>query len=295
MVARGVSEESVALAKAARAAGQTLSNGEVMPAIGFGTWDIPDETACAQAVCRAIQAGYRMIDGAAFYGNEVGVGRGLRAAGVPRSELFVTSKVWTTQMGYQKTMDAFFKSLNDLNIDYLDLYLIHWPASPKKNAQWREINAATWKAMTELYDEGYVRAIGVSNFKPVHLEPLLECKTIPMVNQIEIHPGFSQRELVSYCQSKGIVVEGWSPFGRGAVLDNAVINQIADQHDCTAAQVCLAFSRQLGVIPLPKSVNPNRMLSNIDFLDITLSDQEMSMLLSLDDIKLGYSQEDPDQ
>ena len=293
-----VSDESKDIARANRSAGYKLRNGIHMPVVGYGTWALPDSPECAKAVCDAIRAGYRLIDGAAFYKNERSVGKGIRAAisqGVARSELFVTSKVWVENLGYQNTMDSFFKSLNDLELDYLDLYLIHWPASPNKHPNWLDLNCATWRAMVELYEEGYVRAIGVSNFLPHHLEKLLSFRVAPMVNQLEVHPGYSQRALVTLCQEHGIVVEGWSPFGRGAVLKDATINAIADAHECTAAQVCLAFCRQLKVIPLPKSSASNRMVSNLDFLDITLSTAEMGQLLALDDIKLGYSREQPDR
>lgn len=293
-----VSDESKDTARVNLAAGYRLRTGQHLPVVGFGTWALPEGPECSRAVCDAIRAGYRLIDGAAFYRNERSVGKGIKAAlsqGVARSELTITSKVWVDNLGYQSTMDSFFKSLNDLELDYLDLYLIHWPASPNKHAAWQELNLATWKAMVELYEEGYVRAIGVSNFLPHHLEKLLSFRVTPMVNQLEVHPGYSQRALVTLCQEHGIVVEGWSPFGRGAVLKDATINAIADAHECTAAQVCLAFCRQLKVIPLPKSSASNRMVSNLDFLDITLSTAEMGQLLALDDIKLGYSREHPDR
>lgn len=293
-----VSDESKEIARANLNAGYQLSTGLHLPVVGYGTWAMSEGPECAKAVYAAIRAGYRLIDGAAFYQNERSVGRGIRQAltqGVSRAELCVTSKVWVDNLGYQSTMDSFFKTLNDLELDYLDLYLIHWPASPNKHERWHELNLATWRAMVELYEEGYVRAIGVSNFLPHHLEPLLAYRVPPMVNQIEVHPGYSQRELVALCQAHGMVVEGWSPFGRGAVLSDATINAIADAHECTAAQVCLAFARQLKVIPLPKSAASNRMVSNLDFLDITLSDEEMQRLLQLDELKLGYSHEHPDQ
>lgn len=292
-----VSEESKARAAAALAAGYELACGKRLPVAGYGTWAMPEGEECALAVCNAILAGYRLIDGAAFYKNERSVGKGIKAAiaaGVPREELTITSKVWVDNLGYESTKASCKQTLQDLGLEYLDLLLIHWPASPNKHDNWQELNLATWQAMMELYEDGLVRAIGVSNFWPHHLENLLSTRIRPMVNQIEVHPGYSHRDLVDFCHEHGMVVEGWAPFGRGAVLGHDTINAIAATHGCTAAQVCLAFARQLKVIPLPKSANAQRLVSNLEFLDITLSEAEMAQLLALDSQELGYSHEHPD-
>lgn len=274
--------------------GFLLPEGKKLPAIGFGTYDLSEGDACAEAVVNALHSGYRLIDGAAFYGNEISVGKGIARSEVPRSEIFVTSKVWIANLGYQLTMDSFFKSLRELDLEYMDLFLIHWPASPNLQEHAEELNLSTWKAMTELYQEGYVRYIGVSNFKQHHLEPLLDAKVIPMVNQIEFHPGYSQLELVQFTQSLGMCVEGWSPFGRGAVLNHPLINSIAKEHNKSAAQVCLRYAHQLGVTTIPKSNNVERMQANLDIFDFELTTSQMEQILALDSEKLGFSGEDPD-
>ena len=180
-----------------------LRNGVEIPCIGFGTWQTPDGDTAVMAVSEAIRAGYRHIDTAACYGNEVGVGRGIKASGLEREKLFVTSKVWNTERGYDKTLSAFEKTISDLGLDYLDLYLIHWPASSFQFENWEEINLGTWRAMTELYKAGRIKAIGVSNFLSHHLKALTETEIPPMVNQIEYHPGLTQAETVAYCRENG--------------------------------------------------------------------------------------------
>lgn len=274
--------------------GFILPNGNKMPAIGMGTWQTPKSKEGALAITTALNYGYRLFDCAAFYGNEVAVGYGFSQSSLPREKYFVTSKVWRTSMGYQKTMDSFFRTLNELDIEYLDLLLIHWPASPNKDANWKEINQRTWDAMMELYDEGYVHAIGVSNFKATHLEPLLQARIKPMVNQIEFHPGYMQRDVIELCREHDIVVEGWSPFGRGAVLENEVVQSVAQKHGVTPAQVCIRYALQHGVLPLPKSVTPERMVENLDIFELELDDEDMDRLDELDNAKVGYSGEDPD-
>ncbi len=278
--------------------GKKLASGDVIPAIGFGTYALPEASDCIKAVAQAIVNGYRLIDGAAFYNNETYVGRGLRLgvtkAGLKREDIFVTSKVWPTHLGYQKTMDAFFKTLNDLDIDYLDLYLIHWPASAQNCDNWEERNLATWRAMAQLYSEGYVRSIGVSNFKEHHLRALLDTSIPPMVNQLEVHPGYSQESLRQFCRMQGIVVEGWSPFGRNRLLSHELIVHLAAKYQCTPAQLCLRWALQLGVIPLPKSAQLEHMRSNLNVLGFEISPADMQLLLDLDREQVGYSGEDSD-
>ncbi len=207
-----------------------LNNGYMIPKIGYGTWQSPDSEVTVNGVKAAIACGYRHIDTAAAYKNEESVGEGIKESGIARKDLFVTSKVWNTQRGYEKTIAAFEKTLSDLDLDYLDLYLIHWPASKKDYENWEEINLETWRAMTDLYKAGKIKAIGVSNFKPHHLEALMKTEVKPMVNQIEFHPGFMQEETVKYCRENGILVEAWSPLGTGRMLTNPDLQEIASHY-----------------------------------------------------------------
>lgn len=275
-------------------AGVALPSGDHMAAMGFGTWALTPGQDTFEAVKYAICSGYRLIDCAAFYGNEVSVGQAIQASSVPREELFITSKVWIDCLGYNKTIEAFHKSLRELNLEYLDLYLIHWPASPYKHPNWEHLNLETWRAMISLYQEGLIRNIGVSNFKELHLGALMETQIHPCVNQIEVHPGYSQRRLIKFCQEHGIVVEGWSPFGRGRVLSNSVVLELAAKYQRSPAQICLRFAHQLGVIPLPKSGSMDRMKSNLEIFDFALNDADMLSLFELDTTKVGFSGEDPD-
>ena len=256
----------------------TLHNGYPIPCVGFGTWQTPDGETAVMAVSEAIKAGYRHIDAAACYENEVGVGQGIRASGIERERLFVTSKVWNTERGYEKTLAAFEKTCADLNLEYLDLYLIHWPASASRFDNWEEINLETWRAMTELYKAGKIRAIGVSNFLPHHLEALMKTEVLPMVNQIEYHPGMTQPETVAYCKRNGILVEAWSPLGTGRMLSNETLKAIAGKYQKSAAQLCIRWCLQNGVLPLPKSVTPSRILENTKVFDFEISAEDMAVI-----------------
>lgn len=271
-----------------------LNNGVSIPAVGFGTWQTPDGCMAVSAVKTALCGGYSHIDTAAVYGNEESVGRGVRESLADRSDLFVTGKLWNTERGYDKTIAAFEKTLQDLDTDYLDLYLIHWPASPRQYSNWREINSETWRALETLYDQGKVRAIGVSNFGVSHLEALLEdCRIRPMVNQIEVHPGQNQTEIVDFCRDHDILVEAWSPLGTGRMLANPVLNEIGEAHDKSAAQVCIRWLLQRGILPLPKSVTPHRIAENIDVFDFELTDEDMNRINEIP--YFGGSGLDPDK
>lgn len=258
-----------------------LCNGTSIPCMGFGTWQTPDGETAVLAVKTAIEAGFRHIDTAAIYGNEVSVGQGIKASGVARDELFVTSKVWNSERGYAKTMAAFKKTCRDLGTDYLDLYLIHWPAVAKQFSNWEALNLETWQAMTELYEAGLIKAIGVSNFKPSHLKALQATKVLPMVNQIELHPGLNQEDTVSYCKEHGILVEAWSPLGTGKLLANETLAAVAARYHKSVAQICIRWALQKGVVPLPKSVTPARIWENTKVFDFELSAQDMALISAM--------------
>ena len=207
----------------------TLRNGIEIPGIGFGTWQAKDDAA-VNCVKSALEAGYRHIDTATLYKNEGSVGQAIAECGLKREDVFITSKLWNSKRGYDKTMAAFETTLETMGLDYLDLYLIHWPATPHRFENWNEINLDTWKAITELYKAGRIRAIGVSNFLPHHLESLMQTEVQPMIDQIEYHPGYLQQETVDYCQKNGIQVEAWSPLGNGQVLNDAFLASLSLIH-----------------------------------------------------------------
>ncbi|WP_031509787.1 aldo/keto reductase [Streptomyces megasporus] len=254
-----------------------LNNDVRMPQLGFGVWQVPDEEA-TPAVAHAIASGYRSIDTAALYHNERGTGRAIADSGVPREELFVTTKVWNDRHGYDSTLRAFDESLERLGLEYVDLYLIHWPA-PRQDRY-----VETWKALEKLYADGRAKAIGVSNFKPTHLRRLMEeTSIVPAVNQIELHPWFQQAESRAFHAEHGIATEAWSPLGQGkGLLDDPAIGEIARRHGRTPAQVVLRWHLQLGNLVIPKSVTPSRIEENIDVFDFALEDGDMAELAGLD-------------
>ncbi len=253
-----------------------LNNGVKMPAIGFGTWQILLNGRAKKAVLTALDAGYRLFDTAKIYGNEKGVGSAIRESGINRENIFVTTKLWNSDQGYENTLKAFDKSLSRLGLDHIDLYLIHWPAGQKR--------IDSWHALEEIYKSGKARAIGVSNFTINHLEELfVKCTLRPMVNQIEFHPFLysDQKELVKYCQKKGIVIEAYSPLARAERMKDAVIERIANGHARTNAQVMLRWAIQHGTVPLPKSSHPGRINENLDVFDFELSSKEMESINAL--------------
>lgn len=270
-----------------------LSNGIEIPQIGLGTWQMNDEEAF-NAVQSAISLGYRHIDTAAVYKNEEAVGKAIKHSNVTREVLFVTSKLWNRDRGYEETLKAFKTSLKRLNMDYMDLYLLHWPANAKQFENWKEINADSWKALETLYKEGKVKAIGVSNFMKEHLEALLQSATIkPMVNQIEFHPGHKQEEVVEYCQKNGILVEAWSPLGSGKMITNEALKEIAKRNQVSVAQLCIRWILQKGHLPLPKSITPTRIQNNFDVYDFEISEADMKEIDALQDI--GFSGLNPSE
>ncbi|VPA42547.1 2,5-diketo-D-gluconic acid reductase A [Streptococcus pneumoniae] len=258
-----------------------LNNGVEIPVLGFGTFKAMDGEEAYRAVLEALKAGYRHIDTAAIYQNEESVGQAIKDSGVPREEMFVTTKLWNSQQTYEQTRQALEKSIEKLGLDYLDLYLIHWP-NPKplrENDAWKTRNAEVWRAMEDLYQEGKIRAIGVSNFLPHHLDALLETATIvPAVNQVRLAPGVYQEEVVAYCREKGILLEAWGPFGQGELFDSKQVQEIAANHGKSVAQIALAWSLAEGFLPLPKSVTTSRIQANLDCFGIELSHEERETL-----------------
>lgn len=257
-----------------------LNNGVEIPVIGFGSY-MMHENIVAQAVKEAIQTGYRLIDCASAYGNEDWVGKGIRDSGIPRDQIFITSKVNNPDRGYEKTKTSFEKTLRDMGFDYLDLYLIHWPAYKNQFPDWEEINLDTWRAMTELYKEGKIRAIGVSNFKLHHMEALMKTEIPPMVDQIEYHPGNLQSETVQWCRENNILVEAWSPLGKGRVLGDERLQKIADKYGKSIAQVCIRYIMQTGVLPLPKSATSERIHANYDVFDFDMETEDIDRISSM--------------
>lgn len=258
-----------------------LNNGILMPEIGYGTWQTPSGSVCEASVAYAIECGYRHIDTAACYNNEKSVGKGIILSGANRKDLFVTSKVWNTERGYNKTIKAFEKTLNDLQLDYLDLYLIHWPANKKQFDNWDDLNVETFSALIDLYKQGKIKSIGVSNFYPHHLKSLLELDVKPMVNQIEYHPGFMQEQTVDFCKANNIAVEAWSPLGSGRVLSNPTLVEIAQKYNKSVAQICIKWCLANNIIPLPKSVTPERIKANLQVYDFELDDCDVKAINNL--------------
>ncbi|MDR2617519.1 MAG: aldo/keto reductase [Treponema sp.] len=275
------------------AAFYTFSNGVKIPSIGFGTWQTPDGDVCVSSVKAAIGAGYRHIDTAAAYGNEESVGAAISQAGVPRKELFITTKLWNQDHGYEATLKAFESSMKKLGLDYLDLYLIHWPNPVKFRDNWQEANAGTWKAFEELYKAGRVRSIGISNFHKRHIEPLLKTASVaPMVNQIRLCPGDTQDEVVEYCRKRNMVLEAYSPLGIGKIFDVPEMKVLAEKYGKSIAQICIRWSLQMGFLPLPKSVTPQRIRENLDVFGFKLAEDDVKLIAGLKGC-VGYSS-DPD-
>lgn len=262
-----------------------LNNEIIIPNIGYGTWKSPNDKTTTDAVLLAIKNGYRHIDTAAIYGNEESVGKAIKMCGVPRDQLFITSKVWNTNRGYKKTLLAFEETLKKLDLEYLDLYLIHWPASPSQFENWNEINLDTWRALEKLYKDGKVKSIGVSNFRKHHLEMILDNYDVkPMINQLEIHPGFLQEELCNFCNENDIVVEAYSPLGSGEVLKNEVLLNLSVKYNKSVAQLCIRWCLQNNTLPLPKSVTESRIIENSQVFDFQISDEDM---IIMNNIKLS--------
>jgi methylglyoxal/glyoxal reductase len=263
----------------------TLHNGVKMPWFGLGVFKVQEGSEVVESVKAALRNGYKSIDTAAVYKNEEGVGQAIKEAGVPREDLFITTKVWNADQGYETTLQAFETSMDKLGLDYLDLYLIHWPVAGK----YKE----TWKALEKLYKDGRVRAIGVSNFHVHHLKDLMaDAEIKPMVNQVEYHPHLAQIELLQFCKAEGIQMEAWSPLKQGELLTEPTIVEIAEKHEKSPAQVILRWDLQNEVVTIPKSIKEQRIIQNADIFDFELTAQDMDRLNSLNkDERVGP---DPD-
>ena len=257
-----------------------LYNGIEIPEIGFGTWHIKDEKELEFSIKTAVENGYTHIDTASKYKNEELIGNTIEKYNIPREKLFITSKLWNEDKGYDNTIKAFQETLDRLKTDYLDLYLIHWPMTADN---WEELNAETWRAFEDLYKMGKVKAIGVSNFMIQHMESLRKTANIfPMVDQIEFQPGMMQKEILEYCRNNNIVVEAWSPLGSGRMLDNEDLKRIADKYKKSVAQICVRWCVQNNVIPLPKSTHLERIKDNIDIYDFIISDEDMEYINNME-------------
>lgn len=255
-----------------------LYNGILMPEIGFGTWKAPTGEVTVEAVKAAIECGYIHIDCAAIYGNEKEVGLGIKESNVDRKNLFITSKLWNDVRGYQETIDAFNQTLSDLQLDYLDLYLIHWPRPVKYHDNYIEKNIESWKAMEDLYKQGKVKAIGVSNFKIHHMEEIIEnCEIKPMVNQIEFHPSCLEKEIRDFCKKENIVVTGYSPLANGKVFECKELVEFSEKYGVSIAQLCIRYALQHDVIPLVKSVTKERIKANLN-VNFVISDEDMEKI-----------------
>lgn len=271
-----------------------LANGYKIPTIGFGTWRAPEGETTIKAVKKAIECGYTHIDCAASYQNEMSVGLAIKKSGISRDKLFVTSKFRNPDRSYEKTVEVFEKTLKDLQFDYLDLYLIHWPANRKNYSNWEEVNSNTWKALEDLYRAGRIKAIGVSNFLPHHLEALMRNASImPMVNQIEYHPGYMQQDVIEFCNKNNICVEAWSPIGSGRILENDLLIEMARKYKKSVAQICIRWCMQNSVLPLPKSVTASRIEENLNIYDFVISDEDMYKINNMG--ICGYSGNHPDE
>ncbi|MFC1442721.1 aldo/keto reductase [Streptacidiphilus sp. N1-10] len=266
----------------------TLNNGVRIPQLGFGVWQVPDAETAA-AVGTALEAGYRSIDTAAIYGNEKGTGAAIAASGLRREELFVTTKLWNSDQGHDRTLAGFEASLDKLGLDHVDLYLIHWP-TPE-----RDTYLDTWRALGKILADGRARAIGVSNFKPAHLRRLIdETGVVPAVNQVELHPLLQQQELRAFHAEHGIATEAWSPLAQGSLLQHPVITGIAQRLGRTPAQVILRWHLQQGTVVIPKSVTPERIRQNLDVFGFTLDEADLTAVTALDQGDAGRIGPDPD-
>lgn len=270
----------------------TLNNGVKIPCVGFGTYKAAEGNN-VEILKTAVEAGYRYFDTASFYGTEEYLGEAIKKSNIPRNEFFLVSKMWKQEMGYHNTKKACEDTLKRLQTDYLDIYLIHWPRPDDDSIDWKELDLETWRAMEELYAEGKIRALGVSNFLPQHLENILaNCKIKPAVDQLELHPGYMQEAAVRYCEENEIRLQAWSPIGRQRVLNERLLIELADKYNVSPAQICLRYLVMRGIIPLPKSSSMERMKQNMDIFGFDISKEDMYRISTMP--QAGWSGEHPD-
>lgn len=259
-----------------------LNNHLEIPKVAFGTWKLPNDETTIEIIKNAINSGYRYIDTAKAYGNELYIGKGIKASNIDRKDIVIGGKLWNDDRGYNNIIEACKNTIKTLDCEYLDVYLIHWPASPAVHENWREINQETWKSMEYLYETGLVKSIGMCNFKVNQLEELMKhIKIKPMINQIEFHPGFMQQDIVEYCKKENIVVEAWSPLGSGKMIKKEELKNIASKYEKDVAQICIKWCLQNGVLPIPKTTDKERMKSNLNVFDFEISQEDMEYLNSL--------------
>ena len=267
----------------------TLNNGLKIPAIGFGTYK-----AGLDSIIKALEEGYRYFDTASYSGNEGDISRALIRTGIKREEVFIASKIWKSDMGYENTLKAFSQTLENLGSEYADVIMIHWPRPNLNDEEWKALDLETWRAMEYLYSKGKIKALGLSNFLPYHAENIFSrCEVMPSVAQFEFHPGHTQAFALEYYRQKGIQVQAWSPMGRRRVLDDVLIRELAGKYHVTPAQICVRFCIQEGVMPLPKASSPERMRENLACMDFVIDDEDMSRIENMP--PLGWSGEHPDR
>ena len=262
-----------------------LANNYEIPAIGFGTWNLETGSATTEIVLNAISSGYRMFDCAYSYGNDFFIGKALKKSGLNRSDFFITNKVWNDFRTTEQVVDVCRKSLKLMKLEYFDLYLVHWPEK-KENPQWKEINYNVWKGMEQLYCEGLVKSIDVSNFDIEQIEALKEfgVKIMPMVNQIELHPGYNQDELVHYCQKNNIIVQAWSPLASGEVFKNDILKNLSIKYNKSISQICLRWLVQKNIVPIPKTKNRDRMFENMEIFSFELEKEDVLLINNITNI-----------
>lgn len=271
-----------------------LNNGMQIPKIGFGTYKLKDGNN-AEVFKMALEAGYRYFDTASFYENEEVLGQVLKESGIPREELFIASKVWKTEMGYEETKAALNRSLEKLQMEYLDLYLIHWPIPSANCEDWKQLDIDTWRAMEEMQKEGKIRAIGLSNFLPRHIDNILEhCTIRPVVNQLELHPGYMQEAAIRYCWENEIAVQAWSPVARGRIFDNKLLVSLAEKYQTTVAKICLQYLKQRNILIIPKASSLERMKENLAASTFEIDREDMQRITSMPQCGWGGGHPDPE-